>query len=275
MQVRSMIVGIWVGCMLSNMAWANLASDGLAERVVETRPREGVTMRSLLSRRVSGGERWLVVSFPGYPGILRLQENEGGITYELKGNFLIRARRHLVSSDIAVATLDCPSDEFAACGDRYRDSERHMNDVIQQIEALKAQMGADIKVAIIGTSYGTVSSQLLAKKLDGRIDAAIHTASITSPASGSGLPLYGLDLTAIKTRQLIVHHLDDPCKFTMFDPLRKYQGKIPMLLVKGVGTPRGNACDAFTQHGFVGREQAVMLGIARWLLVDELISPID
>ena len=275
MKPWAMLAAIHVCFTAQGPTQANQAAEELTERLVETKPREGVYQRSLLSRRGTGGERWLVVAFPGYPGILRLQENDGVISYELKGNFLIRARRHLVSADIAVATLDCPADQFADCGDRYRDSEQHLQDVMQQINALRAEMGPGIKVALIGTSYGTVSSQLLAKKLDGRIDAAIHSASITYPVSGKGLPIYGLDLAALKTRQLIVHHQDDPCKYTAFEPYKRYQDKLPILLVRGTANPRGNACDALTQHGFVGRERLVMQGIARWLTTGELVPPID
>jgi len=261
-------------------AAATLAAEdplaaGLSEQIVETRPRDGTYQRSILSRKASTGEKWLMISFPGYPAILRIQENDGAIAYQLRGNFLVRARRHLVSADIAVATMDCPSDEFANCGDIYRESDRHVTDVLAQIDALKAIVGKDAKIALIGTSYGTVSSQLLAKKLDGRIDAAIHTASITAPRAGLGLPIWRLDLAQIKTRQLIVHHQDDPCQATYFEPLKKYQGVIPILMVKGVANPRGPACEAYTQHGFVGREEQVMKRIAEWLLTDRLDPVIE
>jgi hypothetical protein len=271
--VASMLVfSVW-SCI--SLAAENPQAVGLNEQIVETHPRDGVYQRSILSRRVPGGEKWLVVAFPGYPGILRIQEKDSVISYELAGNFLVRARRHLVSTDIAVATLDCPSDEFSNCGDNYRDSDKHVNDVLAQIDALKAIVGKDVKVAVIGTSYGTVSSELLAKKLDGEIDAAIHTASFTAPSSGHGLPLWNLDLSKIKTRQLLVHHQNDPCSLTKFDPLKKYQGHIPMLLVKGVENPHGNACDAFTQHGFVGREVQVMTRIGEWLATDHIDPVIE
>jgi hypothetical protein len=197
--VTSMLMlSAWSGISL---AAENPQAEGLTEQIVETQPRDGVYQRSILSRRVSSGEKWLVVAFPGYPGILRIQEKNGVIAYELAGNFLVRARRYLVSTDVAVATLDCPSDEHSNCGDSYRDSNKHVSDVLTQIAALKAIVGKDVKVAVVGTSYGTVSSEILAKKLDGKIDAAIHTASFTAPRSGQGLPLWNIDLSKIKTRQ--------------------------------------------------------------------------
>jgi len=266
---------VLIGWSGAATAAANPQAEGLVERIVETKPRPGVYLRSILSRSVPGGEKWLVIAFPGHPGILKIQETDGSITYQLGGNFLVRARRHLVSPGIAVATLDCPSDEYAGCDDRYRDSDKHMTDVLTQIDALKAIVGEDVKVALLGTSYGTVSSEILATKLEGKVDAAIHTASITAPRSGNGLPLWHLDITKTKTRQLLVHHQNDPCTLSDFEPLKKYQGVIPMIVVKGADSPRGNACDAFTQHGFVGREAPVMKGIAKWLLTDQLVPVIE
>lgn len=257
-------------------AAGNPQAEGLQERLVETQTRPGVYQRSLLSRRGNGGEQWLLVSFPGYPGILRLRESEGEIDYDLRGNFLVRARRHLVTPEIAVATLDCPSDEFTACKDVYRSSERHVSDVLAQIDALKTIVGSQVKIALIGTSYGTVSSELLAGKLAGRIDAAIHTAAFIKPASnGQAAPLAEIDLGSYKLRQLLVHHRDDPCALTPFEPVARLRERIPLLEVQGSSNPRGNACDALTQHGFVGREQQVMKGIANWLLQNILPPPIE
>ncbi len=275
-------MGMWkslftVLAVTSSMAaiGANPQSEGLTERIVETKPRDGVYHRSILSRKADGGEKWLVVSFPGHPGILRIRDQDGVPDYDLKGNFLVRARRHLVSPDIALATLDCPSDEFSACGDAYRDSERHVEDVLKQISALKSLLSPDIKVALVGTSYGTVSSELLAKKLVGKIDAAIHTASITRPRVGRGQPLLDVDLAKTEVRQLIVHHEEDPCRLTGFEPLKKYQGVVPMVIVKGSSNPRGDACEAYTQHGFVGRESVVMKAMAEWLLTNRVVSSIE
>jgi hypothetical protein len=248
----------------------------LKEQIVETKPRDGVYHRSLLSRKASQGEKWLVLSFPGYPGILRLAEKDGEIDYQLKGNFVVRARRHLVSDEIAVATLNCPSDELATCGDEYRASDRHVRDVEAQIQALKAIVGPTVRVALLGTSYGTVSSELLAQRLTGKVDAAVHTASFTAPGRGGhGAVVANLDLSQIKLRQLLVHHQDDPCGLTPYAPLKRYQGVIPILTVKGAENPRGKPCEAASQHGFMGREIPVMKRIGEWLLTDRLDPTIE
>jgi pimeloyl-ACP methyl ester carboxylesterase len=254
---------------------ADVSAEGLVEQIVETRPREGVFQRSLLSRRPGGEETWLVVAFPGWPGILRLRAEDDGFAYDLRGNFLIRARRHLVSDRIAVAILDCPSDHQEACGDAYRSSEVHVEDVRQQIAALRKRLPPAIRVALVGTSYGTVSSEVLALRLGEEIDAAVHTASITVPTETRFRPLLGLDVSKARSRQLFVHHVEDPCDVTPFSGLKRYEGVVPILQVVGIGTPRGPACEAFSAHGFVGRERVVMLAMAGWLLTGKAGSPIE
>ncbi|MDP2821627.1 MAG: hypothetical protein Q8O52_02955 [Sulfuritalea sp.] len=266
----------FAACATPGFAAENPAAAGLKERIVETQPRDGVTHRSLLSRKAEKGETWLVLSFPGYPGILRLAETDGVIDFQLKGNFLVRARRHLVSDIIAVATMDCPSDELAACGDLYRASDRHVRDIEAQIDALRGILGPTVRIALLGTSYGTVSTELLAQRLVGKVDAAVHTASFTAPGRGGhGMVVANLDLSQIRMRQLLVHHQDDPCDVAPYAPLKKYQGAIPILTVKGAENPRGKPCEAASQHGFAGRESQVMKRIGEWLRTDRLDPVIE
>jgi pimeloyl-ACP methyl ester carboxylesterase len=279
MNVKSLVAplaaAILVGLPGPGTGAADPSSEGLVEQVVETRPREGVFQRSLLSRRAGADETWLVVAFPGWPGILRLRADDDGIVYDLRGNFLIRARRHLVSDRIAVAILDCPSDLQETCGDGYRGSEAHVEDVRQQIAALRKRLPPGIRVALVGTSYGTVSSEVLALRLGEEIDAAVHTASITAATETRSRPLFGLDVSKARSRQLFVHHVDDPCDMTPFSGLKRYEGVVPILRVEGSGSSRGPACEAFTAHGFVGRERQVMEAVAGWLLYGKVASPIE
>jgi len=273
--VASLMTAVVAGVPGSGTGAADVASEGLVEQIVETRPREGVYQRSLLSRRPGVEEAWLVVAFPGWPGILKLRSEDGGFAYDLRGNFLIRARRHLVSDQIAVAILDCPSDRQETCGDGYRASEEHVEDVRQQIAALRKRLPPGVRVALVGTSYGTVSSEVLAVRLGEEIDAAVHTASITAATETRSRPLYGLDVSRARARQLFVHHVDDPCDMTPFSGLKRYEGVVPILRVIGLGSPRGPACEAFTAHGFVGRERPVMLAVAGWLLSGKVAASIE
>jgi pimeloyl-ACP methyl ester carboxylesterase len=279
MKVRSLVASLAAGLLAivpgAGTGAADVSAEGQVEQIVETRPREGVYQRSLLSRRPGGEETWLVVVFPGWPGILKLRADDDGFAYDLRGNFLIRARRHLVSERIAIAILDCPSDHLETCGDGYRSSEAHVDDVRQQIAALRKRLPPAIRVALMGTSYGTVSSEVLALRLGEEIDAAVHTASITAATETRSRPLLGLDVSKARSRQLFVHHVDDPCDMTPFSGLNRYEGVVPILRVVGMGSPRGPACEAFTAHGFVGRERQVMEAVAGWLLSGKVATPIE
>jgi hypothetical protein len=53
-----------------------------------------------------------IALFPGYPGILKLHEENGQPQYEMRGNFLVRARRHWLDQETLAAVIDAPSDEW-------------------------------------------------------------------------------------------------------------------------------------------------------------------
>ena len=42
-------------------------------------------------------------------------------------------------------------------------------------------------------------------------------------------------------------------------------GSIPLITVQGAKGVRGEPCEAFSQHGYVGRERPVMLAIGDWM----------
>lgn len=66
---------------------------------------------------------------------------------------------------------------------------------------------------------------------------------------------------------LWVHHKDDPCRWTQHFRVRNYaeETKTPLVTVTGAGDVRGNPCDAFTQHGFVGMEIKTIKAILSWI----------
>src|SRR2546428_10037102 len=53
-----------------------------------------------------------IALFPGHPGIIKLQEDNGQPQYEMRGNFLVRSRRHWLDEETLVAVIDAPSDEW-------------------------------------------------------------------------------------------------------------------------------------------------------------------
>jgi pimeloyl-ACP methyl ester carboxylesterase len=223
----------------------------------------------LISKQAGSHPNIAVLLFAGYPGVLHLRNNnDGTVAYDLRGNFLIRARRHLINEHIFTVMVDCPQDQWVSCDDRYRTSDQHAQDVAAVIDKVRSVSGAE-KVYLMGTSYGTESSSFLALKLGSKVDGAIHTASFTDPGSqggrGHGLPMWNFDWTSVKADQLFVHHKYDPCHLTQYRSVVSRKGHAPLITVQGSKNARGNACDAFTAHGFVGRERSTMLAIADWI----------
>lgn len=255
-------------------ALAASATEGLTETYRAVPLQRGGELRILVDQRTGTTPSTAVLLFPGYPGVLHLREAGGQVTYDLAGNFLVRARRHLADDEIFTVMVDCPVDRWSACDDAYRTSATHAADVADVIDLVKREFGAR-QVYVAGTSYGTLSSAFLARALAGTIDGAIHTATFTDPgADGHGAALRDFDWSQAAVPQLFVHHKEDPCALTRYAGITARRGTLPLLAVTGATGVRGQACEAFTQHGFVGRERVVMRAIADWVEARRVTSPV-
>lgn len=243
------------------------ASEGLLEQVKVVPLERGSEIRLVVSKRQGATPNTALLLFAGYPGVLKVADEGGTPRFELAGNFLLRARRFLNNDRLFTVLVDCPVDRWTHCDDAYRSSAQHAADVAAVIAALKADAGAQ-RVYIVGTSYGTVSSSHLAAALADRIDGAVHTATFTDPRAGAnahGKPMASFDWSKAATPQLFVHHREDPCDVTRYGSVAARRGALPLITVEGQSGVRGEPCLAFTQHGFVGREKAVMTAIADWV----------
>lgn len=263
--MKTLMAAVVLG--LSVSVWAQEAA--LEESVVTVALASGSDLNLIASKQPGSQPQVAALLFPGYPGVLKIQNEGGTPTYQLRGNFLVRARRHLVSDKVLTVMVDCPKARWSSCDDAYRTSDQYAQDIGAAIDKLKADYGVS-KIYLIGTSYGTVSSAFLALKLGNRIDGAVHTATFTDPRTGRGpahgLPMRDFDWSAVKTDQLFVHHQDDPCPVTQYRSIVARKGNAPLVTVRGTKGARGDPCEAFSAHGFVGRERPVMLAISDWML---------
>ena len=250
------------------LAQGSAANEGLIETFHTVNLSRGIDLNIVVSKRKDATPSIAALLFAGYPGVLKIRNEAGNITYNLGGNFLIRARRHLNNDNVFTVLVDCPVDQWDSCGDSYRVSEQHAADVADVVTTLKQKFGT-MQAYVVGTSYGTVSSSFLAKNLGGRIDGAVHTATYTDPRTGArahGVPMRNFDWSQATVPQLFVHHKDDPCDVTRYSSVLASRKNLPLVTVEGSRNPRGDACQAFTAHGFVGRERAVMLAIGDWII---------
>src|SRR5205085_484677 len=86
-------------------------------------------------------------------------------------------------------------------------------------------------------------------------------------AGNLGAGLSGARWDGFALPLLWVHHQDDPCRYTAYRDAQQFakDSRSPLLTVRGGGPARGDACMAFTQHGFVGMERETVLAMRSWV----------
>ncbi|NDG14204.1 MAG: alpha/beta hydrolase [Betaproteobacteria bacterium] len=252
-------------------AWAQSIpphAEGLEEELVEVQIDGGV-QRAVISRRAGkpAGAKLLVL-LPGYPSVVRPEMGNGVMMKSpMQGNFLIRARRHLVTENVTTLLVDCHSEIGDICKPEYQGSPERYRHVKAVIDAAKTKLPTVNQVYLISTSAGSISSAFLALYGQAEFAGVIHTASIDPTAPRSYTQLSQFDYSAIKIPQAFIHHVDDPCAITQYGYIRsvaeKY--KVPLISVSGGSDFRGQPCMAFTQHGFMNKEVVVMRHVLKML----------
>ncbi len=204
----------------------------------------------------------LAVLLPGSPSVVRPVVENGVMTNsKLTGNFLIRARRFLVDENVASLIVDCHSESGDDCSSNYQASKQRQEDVDKLIAEVKNRNPSITDVWLVGTSKGTISSSFMPVHNTSGYAGAIHTASITDPyVRGSYRELGGFDYKKTTVQQFFVHHANDPCALTSYPSAKSIAEKyaVPLITVFGGSGFQGGACEAFTEHGFRGKEKEVM-----------------
>jgi pimeloyl-ACP methyl ester carboxylesterase len=237
------------------------AAGAQVDEVVTARL-DGYSIAGLATRLQDARElRYAIALFPGHPGIMRIE----GTSYQMRGNFLVRSRRHWLDRQTLVLVLDAPSDQWATFSQDFRATPRYGADVAALLtEASKKYGVADW--TFVGTSEGSVSAFHAARMNPQLARRLILTSSVWGPTrNGNGLS--DADWSALKAPLLWVHHQDDPCRFTSYADARRYAARTgsPLVTVRGGGPEKGGACQAFTAHGFVGVERPVVRAMREWV----------
>lgn len=206
-----------------------------------------------------------VALFPGSPGYGNLRVEDGEIKYGQRGNFLVRARRHFLEDGFLTVVLDAPSDHQVNFWHSYRASERYGEDVKAVLEAVSKRYG-ELDWTFIGTSEGSVSAVHAARMASPPAKRVALTASLVTPSHG-GPGVRVADVKQVRTPVLWVHHRNDPCRYTQYARVKQFaeETKTPLVTVTGAGKVRGDPCQAFTEHGFVGMEAKTVKAILSWI----------
>lgn len=203
---------------------------------------DGSVIPYMLTMRDHIKPQRIIVLMPGGMGNLDPRLEDGRLVFNFAGNFLIRSR-HLFADDqsLIVSTNSTESPE-------------RMRAILSDIR----QRHGSLPVFMIGTSKSTYSTMELARKMDGEIVAFVHTASMNSIAS--------FDPRALKSKHLLVHHIQDACHLTGYYSAKRQHERYgtPLVTMQG-GWSEGDPCLAAAYHGFKGIESETVGKIREWL----------
>lgn len=237
----------------------------LANEVIVV-PLRGRSISALVTHQPGATKVTHVIAlFPGAPGYINLRVEGGEIQYGLRGNFLVRARRHFLEDGFLTVVLDAPSDHQVNFWHSYRASDRYGEDVKAVVDAVSMKFGV-LDWTFIGTSEGSVSAVHAARMVSPPAKRVALTSSLVA-ASFAGPGVRVSDVRQVNIPVLWVHHRNDPCSYTQYSRVKQYadETKTPLVTVTGAGNVRGNPCEAFTEHGFVGMEIKTIKAILSWI----------
>jgi pimeloyl-ACP methyl ester carboxylesterase len=197
-------------------------------------------------------------------GAVHLERRSAAEVLGPKGNFLLRSAEQLLSPDLAVAIVDAPSDQASGMEDSFRLGNEHATDQGMLVAALRRRLpGA--KMFLVGTSRGTISAAYLAQALGPTIDGVALTSTVFR-ASKRGLGLSLFRFESIKTPLLLVHHAEDGCPVCPYKEAQALAVRSPLITVRGGIEPESGPCDPLSNHGYFGREAAVIQALRHWIL---------
>jgi hypothetical protein len=246
-----------------------LAAAASAQEVITLATRKGVTQSFFFTSRPKNLQA-VAILFPGSGGLINLRTENGQPKFN-QGNFLVRSRVEFVKRGVGAAIIDAPSDQQGGwgMGDEFRLGDEHATDVTTVIADLEKRFPG-VPLFLVGTSRGTISAAALGARLGERVTGVVLTSSMFRPAPkkskepGPGLSKF--EFATVKVPLLVVHHVSDQCESTPYSDAARLAEKYPLISVFGGSPPQSGPCDAFSQHGYLGKESETVEQIVNWML---------
>lgn len=250
-------------------AWAT-AAPSLAQQEIVALPTRPNVIQSYFLTSIPKDLHGIALLFPGSGGLIQLRLENGKPRFN-QGNFLVRSRSEFVRRGIAAAILDAPSDQQSGwgMGDEFRLGAEHFSDISAVVADVKKRVPG-VPVFLIGTSRGTISAAALTARMTEGIAGTVLTATMfraapkNSRAPGPGLSKF--DFSTIKAPLLFVHHVSDQCVSTPYAEAARLADRYPLITVFGGPPPQSGPCDAFSQHGFLGKEAETVEEVVNWMI---------
>jgi hypothetical protein len=252
---------LWLSCCLT---------EAHAQQEIVTLPtRPGVTQSYFLTS-IPKNLQAVAVLFPGSGGLIQLRSENGKPRFS-PGNFLVRSRSEFIKRGAVAAIVDAPSDQQGSWGmsDEFRLGNDHYADIAGVVSDL-ARRFPGVALFLVGTSRGTISAAALGARLEQKVAGVVLTATMFRQAGrksqepGPGLSKF--DFATMKAPVLFVHHVSDQCEVTPYGDAARLSDKYPLISVFGGASPQSGPCDAFSQHGFLGKESETVEQIVNWML---------
>lgn len=257
----ALLAVLWLSCY---------SPPALAQQEIITLPtRPGVTQSYFLTS-IPKNLQAVAVLFPGSGGLIQLRSENGKPRFS-QGNFLVRSRSEFIKRGVAAAIIDAPSDQQGGWGmtDEFRLGDSHFTDISAVIDDLGKRFPG-VPVFLVGTSRGTISAAALGARLGPLPAGAILTSTMFRQAPKKskepGPGLSNFDFATIKIPVLFTHHVSDQCEVTPYSDAARLSDKYPLVTVFGGSSPQSGPCDAFSQHGFIGKESETVEQIVNWML---------
>ena len=252
-------------------------TGGICGQNVTLAIREGVEMTYSLAGPSNNADAALIL-LPGGGGLLDLDSR--GCPRMLKGNSLVRTRSLSHHQNLVTALVDAPSDHQGPDGlGGFRITPEHAEDLGKVIVDVRRRTG--LQVWLVGTSRGTISAVNAAARLTGlhAPDGLVITSPVTSGRRGgrkawTAQTVFSLDLDAIRLPVLVVAHAADKCIRTppgLATRITQRTNGVREQRVTVTGGPGRddpadvNSCKGRSPHGFIGQENDVITGIARFV----------
>jgi hypothetical protein len=263
------LLGRVLGAVILALWWFFLGVLANAQEIVTLSIRAGVTQSYFLAS-VPQNPQAIALLFPGSGGFIQLRKEGDQIKFG-SDNFLVRSRREFINRNVITAILDAPSDQQGGWGmtDEFRLGGEHFTDVAAVVADLKKRFPA-LGVFLVGTSRGSVSAAALGARFGEQIAGVVLTASMFRQTGRNskepGIGLSRFDFSTIKAPLLFAHHVGDQCDSTPYSAAARLSEKYPLITVWGGSPPQSGPCDAFSQHGFLGKEPETVEQIVNWMV---------
>lgn len=237
-----------------------------AQELTTVPTRSGVTESYLLIRNPPNATpKVVVIAFVGGSGVIGLEGKQIPMGFGSNTNFVIRLRNDLVDRDFGEVLVEAPSDKLPqGMSDEFRLGPEHLTDIRAVLADVKKRF-PEAKIFLMGTSRGTISAAALAAKLEGEVQGAILTSTVTQ-RDRDGPALSTFNFASIRVPVLLVHHRDDGCKPCPYWAVERLARSWPLVSVTGGDPPQSGPCDPQSAHGYWGKDAAVGQAIKAWML---------